>query len=137
MEQRTITQAVRDINTILKLVTSKQHSISSGDSASSNNMNMNNFNNQYATAAIQAAQLQTQNEMEMKLMKEERKSLSESIAETNVERRKLADEKVCLERERMDFERERSRVRELDIQAKNKMMEAEELKRVRVPTINS
>jgi len=122
MEQRTITQAVRDINTILKLVTSsnQRSQFFGGD--------INDTNSHYSL--IQATQLQTQNEMEMKLMKEERRALSDSIAQMNVERRKLGDERVALERERLEFEKEKSRVRELEMQAKSRMMEAEELKRV-------
>lgn len=79
---------------------------------------------------MQAVQANVQNEMEIKLLREERKSMSESIAQMNVERRKLAEEKINLERDKMDLEREKNRIRDVEANAKSQLTEAENIKRV-------
>lgn len=119
LEQRSITQAIRDMNTLLK-VTSVKHN--------ANNNSSNDITSQFA--AMHAAQQQSQNEMEIKLLREERTSMSASIAELNVERRKLNEEKMNIERDRMELEREKVRIRDIEMKSKVRLSEAHELKRV-------
>lgn len=113
LEQRCINQSVRDINTFLKVLLDHKESspIQKGQLS-------------------QTAQTSVQNEMEIKLLRQERKALSSSIAEVNVERRKLTEEKLYLEREKMEFERERVRVRDAETLSNVRLAEADSLKRV-------
>lgn len=76
------------------------------------------------------SQSSVQNEMELRLLKEERNALSEAIAEMNVSKRRLNDEKNQLETEKRDFERQRLQVHDLETTLRLKISDAEESKKV-------
>jgi DNA-directed RNA polymerase len=116
MEQRTITQSVRDINTIMKVVNESNKS--------------HNPQNSSQITAMQAVHANMQNEMEIKLLREERRSLSESLAQINVDRIKLTEDKLSFERQKMEFERERHRVLDIEAKSKARIAEAQEIKEV-------
>jgi len=83
-----------------------------------------------STGEMASMQQQYQHEMEIKLLREERNSLSESIAQMQVERRKFSEEKLNLEKDKMDLERERNKLRELESNFRIKSQQIEEIRQV-------
>lgn len=112
MELKSISQSIRDLNSQLKF------SLISGPG------HPENLTNQF-TSSMQ----QTQAEMEMKLLREERQALSDSMAQINVEKRKTSEEKVELEKQKFDFEKERDQLRNLELTLKTRLSETEEIQK--------
>ena len=116
-DQKEILQTLRDLQTLVQV---------------------NSVHNKLASWAIPQQQFlngqqNQQSEMEVKLLREERNALSESIAQMNVERRKLSEEKLNLEQDKMNLEREKNRLRDLEVQLRVKTAEAEDMKKVNFP----
>lgn len=111
-ELKSISQSIRDLNSQFKF------NMISGPSQHENLTNQFNSSMQ-----------QTQAEMEMKMLRDERQALSESMAQINVEKRKFSEEKIHLEKQKLDFEKERDQVRNLEIHLKTRMEETAEIQR--------
>jgi len=89
---------------------------------------MNHHQNQPHRPAEQQSSIQ--NEMELKLLKEERNVLSETIAQMNVDKRRLHDEKSQVEAEKRELERQRFQIHDLETTLRIKISDAEETKKV-------
>ncbi len=78
----------------------------------------------------QSAQALLETEMELKLLKQERHALSETIAQMNVQKRGLNEEKLSFEAEKQHLEHEKQKVHNLQVLLNLKMADADEMKKV-------
>ena len=106
-EQKYMVQSINDLTTWLQM-----------------NWSKNNLNNNEQSQAVLT------NQFELKLLKQERNSMSETMAQLNLQTRQLNDEKLDFETEKKLLEQEKVRLHKLQAALQLKIAEADETKKV-------